>query len=85
MRAINIRLLPEPAWSLLNRYQIAQRAKAPVADAAHEDQMFGASKWAVLFAMFDDALSQTFPDSGKAFQLLGRGGVDVDSLRLWLS
>ena len=69
MRAINIRLLPEPAWKLLNRYQIPQRAKASVADAAHDEQMFGAPKRAVLFAMFDDALSQAFPDSGKTLQL----------------
>ena len=75
--SINIRLLAEPG--LLNGYQIPQRAKSLVADAAHDDQMLRAAKRAVLFPVFYDALGQGATDAGKFFQLRSGSGVNVNS------
>jgi len=43
--------------------------------------MFRAAKTAKPFAVIDNALSQTFADSGQCFQFVRCSGVDVYSLR----
>lgn len=75
-QSINIRLLTEPL--LFDCNKPAQGAKAMVADAAHQDQMFRSSEWAVFLAMLNDALSQTFADARQRFKLFCRCRVDVD-------
>ena len=42
--------------------------------------MFGAAERAEPFAVVDDALSQTFPDTGKFLELFGGRGVDINPL-----
>jgi hypothetical protein len=73
-----------PHSKLFDRNQVLQGAKAPVADSTHHDQVFDAAKRAEPFAMFDDALRQTFSDPGKSLEFFGGRGVDIDSLRVWL-
>ena len=46
--------------------------------------MFGTAKRAEFFAVFDDALSQSFSDSGKLLEFSGGRVVDVDTLRVCL-
>ena len=64
---------------LLNSYQIPQRAKLSITDAAHDNQMFGAAKRTVLFAMFDYPVGESSADPGKLLEDLGGSGIDVDA------
>ena len=73
-------LAPDGAKNLLDRDQVPQRAKAPIADSADNDQMLGPAKRAEPFTVVDDALSQTFPDPGKFLEFCGGRGVDIDTL-----
>lgn len=68
--------------ALLNSYQVSQRAKPAVADAADNDQVFGAAERAELFAVLDDSFGQALADAGERFQFVCRGGVDVDGFLL---
>ncbi len=77
--------LPPNVWpitepGLFNCYQIAQCPKPSIADSAHNDQMFYTAKRAEPFAMFDNALGQTFANSGKLLEFCGGRRVDIDAL-----
>ena len=79
---LNIWPITEPG--LFNCYQIAQCPKPSIADSAHNDQMFYTAKRAESFAMFDNALGQTFANSGKLLEFCGGRRVDIDELRVSL-
>ena len=63
----------------LNRYQVSQRAKALVTKTAHHDEVFGAAKRAIFFAVLDDARGEGTANAGQLLKLFGRRGVDIDS------
>ena len=69
----------------LNRYQVSQRPKASVADAAHDDQMLGAAKRPVLLAVLDDPRRDGLANAGQLLQFLSGSGVDIYSLRVLLT
>jgi len=52
-------------------------AEAPVADAAHREQMLCAAKSSILPAMRDDARSQSTAYARQLLQLFGRRRVDI--------
>ena len=77
-RSINLRLLAEPL--LLNRDQVAERAKPSLADPAHHHEVFGTTERPVFLAMLNDAFGEAFSDSGEYFEFFRICGVEVDSL-----
>ena len=62
---------------LFDRNHWLKRAKLPVANAAHHQQMLCSPKLSVSFAMRDDSLSDALANTGKCLKFLRRSGVDV--------
>lgn len=56
--------------------------EAALADAAHEQEVFGASESSKALAVLDDARGESGADAGKSFQLLARGFVDGEGRRV---
>ena len=68
----------QPGQNSVNGDEGAHGCEASLADAAHDDEMFDASKRPVTLTVFDDARGQPFADAGQTLQFFPRGGVEVD-------
>lgn len=67
---------PPSTFDLVSRDEWPQLSEAAFADAADEEEVFGAAEGAVAFAVFDDARGERGADSGQSFKLFARGAVD---------
>ena len=60
----------------MSRDEGAEFVEAAFADAADEEEVFGAAEGAVALAVFDDARGERGADAGQPLKLFARGAVD---------
>ena len=60
----------------MSRDEVAQFVEAAFADAADEEEVFGAAEGAVALAVFDDARGERGAEAGQPLKLFARGAVD---------